>query len=101
MLRQVMLACIADNENDDCILIKTARHAQSRSKIGSSRAAAEYSFHSTKHARHLKRFAISHVNHFVDILDMNVCRNNLLPDSLDEVRRRLVNLSGLFVGFEN
>src|SRR5678816_2410490 len=96
-----MLAGIADYENDDRILIKTTRHTQSRSEICASRSAAEDSFHSTEHARQFERFTISDVNHFVDILDVYVCRNDLLSDSLDEVRRRLDDLSGLFISFEN
>src|SRR5262245_1307531 len=101
MLRQVMLAGIANNENNDRILIKISRYSQSRSEICSGRTAAEDSFYSPELARHLKRITIRDVNHFVDVLDVHIRRNNFLADSLDEIRRRFNDLPCLFISLEN
>src|ERR1043165_1647925 len=101
VLRKVMLAGIANDENNDRILIKIVRHSQSSGEICPRRTAAKDSFHSPEHAQHLKRFTIRDVDHFVDVLDVHVRRNDFLSDSLDEVRSRFNNLSGLFKGLEN
>src|SRR6185369_15177183 len=101
MLRQVMLAGIANNEDYDCILVQISRDTQCRSEICAGRAAAKDSLQSPKLAGQFERFSIGDINHFVDVLDVYVRWNNLLADALDKVRSRLNNLSGLFVGLEN
>src|SRR5437868_1802516 len=96
-----MLAGIANDENYDRVLVEILRHAQRGGQIRAGRAAAKYSFHSSEQARHLERLAIRYVDNFIDVLDVNVGRHNLLPDFLHQIRSRLDNLSGLFVSFEN
>src|SRR5215213_4077202 len=101
MLRQVMLASVANNKNYNCIFIEIARDTQSRSEIGTSRSTAKDPFHSPKHARQLERFTIRDVDHFIDILDVYIRGHDLLADSLDEVWSRLHDLSSFFIGLEN
>src|SRR5690349_7360357 len=96
-----MLASVANNEDDDRTLVKIVRHAQSSSEICASRTAAKNSFQAPKHPRHLKRFTVRDVDHFVDVLDVHVRRNNLLTDALDEIRSSLNYLPGLFISLED
>src|SRR5215213_6582831 len=96
-----MFAGVTNNEHNDCILIERGGHAQRRGEISSCGSAAENSLHPPQHARQLKRFTISDVDYFIDVLDVNVRWHDLLSDSLDEIRSRLYDLSGLFVILEN
>src|ERR1700741_4030510 len=101
MLGQIMLAGVANNKDDNRVFVETTRDTQCGSEICASGSAAEDSLRTSQHARHLKRFAIGYVDYFVNVLDVNVGWNNLLTNSFNEVRSRLNNFSGLFVGLEN
>src|SRR5215216_135146 len=96
-----MFARIADDENYNGVLVEGAGYTQSGREISAGRSAAEDSLHSSQQPRQIKRFAIGNVDYFVNVLDVNVRRHDLLPDSLDEIRSRFDNLSGLFVSLEN
>src|ERR1051325_11118643 len=101
MLRQVMFARVADDEDDDRFFVERRSHAQRRTEISAGGTAAENSFQASQHARHLKRFTIRDVDHFVDVLDVNVWWDDLLADAFDEIRSRFDDLSGLFVRLED
>src|ERR1051325_4095397 len=101
VFRKVMLAGIANDENNDRILIKIVRHSQSSGEICPRRTTAKDPFHSPEHPRHLKRFTIRDVDHFVDVLDVHVRRNDFLSDSLDEIRSSLNDLPSLFIRLKN
>src|SRR5689334_5944303 len=101
MLRQIMFAGVTDNEHNESILIERGGYAQRGGEIGPRGSAAKNSLQAPQHARQLKRFTISHVDHFVDVLDVHVRWDDLLPDSLDEIRSGFNDLSGLFVSLED
>src|SRR6185503_17811408 len=96
-----MFASVTNNEHNDCILIERGGNTQCRGEIGSGGSAAENSLHASQHARHIKRFTIGDVDHFIDVLDVNVRWHDFLPDPLDEVRSGFYNLSGLLVSLED
>src|SRR4029079_2231059 len=101
MLSQIMFASITNNEHNNCILIERGGNAQRRGQIRPRRSAAENPLRPPQHTRHFKRFTIGDVDYFVDVLDVNVRWHDFLPDSLDEIRRRLNYFSSLFVSLEN
>src|SRR4026207_1436045 len=96
MLGQIMFAGVANNEHDDRVLVECARNAQRGGEVRSRRSAAEDAFYSAQLSRHLKRLAIRDVDYLVDVLDLRVGRNDLLPDSCHEVRSRFDEVSRLF-----
>src|ERR1700752_801356 len=101
VLREIVLAGVADNKDYNCVLIKITRHAQRRSKICACGPTAEDSFHASEQTRHLKRLPIRNVNNLVDVFDVNVRWNDLLTNSLDEVRSGFNDLSRLFVSLKD
>src|SRR6185369_3468521 len=101
MLRQVMFASVANNENHDRILVETLRDAQSCRKISAGRPAAEDSLQSPEQSRHFERFAIGYIYHFVDELDVDVRGDDFLADSSHEIRSRLWGFACFLVGLEN
>src|SRR6185436_13559419 len=96
-----MLTGVANDKDDDRVLIESTRDTQCGSEIRASGSTAEDSLHTAQQPRQLKRFAIGYVDHLVNVLDVNVGWHNLLTDSLDEIRSRFDDLSGLFVSLEN
>src|ERR1700741_714648 len=101
MLGEIVFTGVANNKNDDCILIQVGCHTECSCEIRPRGTAAKDSLHASQKTRHLKRLSIRDVNHFVDVLDLNVRRHYLLTDSFDEVRSRLHNLSRLLISLEN
>src|SRR6185369_4798608 len=101
MLRQVVLPGIADDEDDDRVFVERRSDAQRRGEIRARRATAKNSFQASQHARQLKRLTIRYIDHFIDVLDVNIRRHDLLTDTFDEIGRRFDNLSGLFVSLED
>ena len=96
-----MFAGIADHKNNYRVFVQIARQAQSCRAICAARAAAKNSFHSPKLTRSLEGIAIADVHNFVDILHMRVGGQDFLANALDQIRRRLGNFPGLFIGFIN
>src|SRR5689334_6193722 len=101
MLRQIMFAGVANDENNNGIFVEICSDAKCRGEIRSRRTAAKNSFQASELARQLKRFAIRNVDDFVDVLDVYVRRHNLLPDSFNQVRSGFHDLSGLFESLED
>ena len=101
VFRQVVLAGVANYENDDRVLIEIVCDAQSSGEICACRSAAKDSLQSPKHARQIERFPIRDVDHLVDVLDVHVRRNNFLTDTFDEIRSSLDDLPGFFVRLED
>src|SRR5215207_8493836 len=101
MLAQIMLACVTNDENYDRILIQSICYTQRCREVRPGRAAAKDSFQSSQQPRHLKRFAVRHVDNFVYILDVHIRRHDLLTNSLDQVWSCFNNLSRFFVRLEN
>src|SRR6266403_3836606 len=96
-----MFSGIANDENNDRIVIQIAGDAKSRRQVCSSGTAAKNSFHATEEARHLKRFTIGGVGYLIDISDVNVRWYDLLSDAFHQVRSRLHKFPCLFIGLEN
>src|SRR6185295_1254987 len=96
-----MLTGVANNKDDNRVLVEITRDTECGSEIRASGSTAEDSLHASQQARQFKRFAIGYVDHLVNVLDVNIGWHNLLTDSFDEVRSRFHNLSGLFVSLEN
>src|ERR1044072_701336 len=101
VLCQVVLSCITNYEDNDCILIQSFSNSHGSREIRAGGAATEYSFHSSETPRHFKRISIGNVDHFVHILDVNVRRDNLLTNSLNQIRSCLNKLSRLLIGLKN
>src|ERR1051325_9899670 len=101
MLCQVVLSCITNYKDNDCILIQSFRNFHCSREIRTGGAATEYPFHSTKAPRHFKRISIGKIDDFINILDVNVRWDNLLTNSFDQIRSCLDEFSGLLVGLKN
>src|ERR1044072_5458711 len=101
MLCQVVLSGITNYKDDDCILVQSFSNFHCRRQIRAGGAATEYPFYSSKAPRHFKRISIGNIDHFVNILDMNIRRDNLLTNSFDQIRSCLDEFSRLLVGLEN
>src|ERR1051326_1845401 len=100
MLCEVVLSCITNYEDNDCILFQSFSNSHCSREIRAGGAATEYSFHSSETPRHFKRISIGNVDHFVYILDVNVRRNNLLTNSFNQIRSCLDEFSRLLVGLK-
>src|SRR5690349_821061 len=100
MLCQVMLSSITDDEDNDGILIQSFRNSYCGCEISTGRAPTKYSFHSSQPPRHFKRIAISNIDHFINVLDVNVWGHNLLTNSFNKVRSGLNKFSRLFISLE-
>src|SRR3982750_1591282 len=98
---QIVFARVAYDEYDNRICIGITRDSQCGSEGGSGRAAAEDAFGSAELSRQIKGLRVSNVDDVVDVFDMNVRWNYFLSDSLDQIWRRLDQLSCLFVGLKN
>src|SRR5688572_7488180 len=101
MFRQVMLASVANNEYDYRVFVERVRDPQRCCEVRARRTAAEDAFDSSQLPGHLKRFAIRDVDHFINVLDMYVWRNDLLSDSFHQIRRRFDEVPGFFERFED
>src|SRR5829696_2327013 len=101
VLRQVVLAGVADDEDDDARLVQPARHLEGRGEVRPRRAAAEDALLAPELARHLERLAVGDVDDLVHVAHVHVGRDDLLPDAFDEVGRRLVRAAGLLVRLED
>src|SRR5205823_6401627 len=67
VLRQVVLARVADDEDDDAALVCVARDLQSRRELRPRRAAAENSLLASELARHLERVAVCDVDDLINV----------------------------------
>ena len=101
VLRQVVLARVADDEDDDAALVCVARDLQSRREVRPRRAAAEDSFFASELARHLERVAVCDVDDLVNVAHVHVDGDDLLPDAFDEIWGRLVRAARLLVCLED
>src|ERR1044072_4448934 len=101
MLRQIVLTRVANNKDDNRVLIETTRDTECGGEIRAGGSAAEDSFRASQQARHLERFAIGYVDNLVNVLDVNVRWHNLLTDTFNEIRSCFNNLSGFFESLEN
>src|SRR2546423_12977105 len=101
MLAQIVLARVTADEDDETVRVERARDLQSGREVRAGRAAAEDAFDAPKLTRHLERFAVGDVDDLVNVLELRVLRDDLLPDAFDKVGRDLVRLARLLVGLED
>ncbi len=82
-------------------LVERARDLERGGEVRPRRAAAEDSLLAAELARQLERLAVGDVDDLVHVPDVDVGGDDLLPDALDEIGRRLVRPPRLLVGLED
>src|SRR5690606_37181857 len=99
--RQVMLAGVGNDENDDCRFIEILSDLERTGYVRSRRTAAETALGAGKLACEVKGFTIRDINDLIDRGHIGIPRRVRLPDALNEIRRRLRNVSRILVGLED